>query len=160
MRQRGTRAIAAAIAMACGLAALPAHAQEDKLLNVYNWSDYIAKDTVAKFEAETGIKVNYDVYDGNEVLEATVSAYRELLLPAIRNMRDPKSARATQKVHEELVEAVRRRDPDGARQIMLTHLADFEKRLRRWLSTQAEDLPPASVVARIVRSNDGARARR
>ncbi len=74
MRQRGTRAIAAAIAMACGLAALPAHAQEDKLLNVYNWSDYIAKDTVAKFEAETGIKVNYDVYDGNEVLEAKLLA--------------------------------------------------------------------------------------
>ena len=39
-------------------------------LNVYNWSDYIAEDTLAKFEEETGIKVNYDVYDSNEVLEA------------------------------------------------------------------------------------------
>ncbi len=56
-------------------AALLTSAQaEDKLLNIYNWSDYIAPDTVKRFEAETGIKVNYDVYDGNEVLEAKLSA--------------------------------------------------------------------------------------
>jgi putrescine transport system substrate-binding protein len=44
-------------------------AAEDKILNVLNWSDYIAPDTIAKFEHETGIKVNYDVFDSNEVLE-------------------------------------------------------------------------------------------
>jgi putrescine transport system substrate-binding protein len=48
----------------------------DKALNIYNWSDYIAEDTVAKFEAETGIKVTYDVYDSNEVLEAKLLAGR------------------------------------------------------------------------------------
>ncbi|MDA0238542.1 MAG: polyamine ABC transporter substrate-binding protein [Proteobacteria bacterium] len=53
-----------------GLAA----ADEEKTLNVYNWSDYIAKDTLARFTAETGIKVNYDVYDSNEVLEAKLMA--------------------------------------------------------------------------------------
>lgn len=47
---------------------------EDKVLNIYNWSDYIAEDTVAKFEAETGIKVRYDVYDGNETMEAKLMA--------------------------------------------------------------------------------------
>ncbi len=46
-----------------------ARAEEEKVVNVYNWSDYIAPDTAAKFEKETGIKVVYDVYDGNEVLE-------------------------------------------------------------------------------------------
>jgi putrescine transport system substrate-binding protein len=45
-------------------------AEEDKVLNVYNWSDYIAEDTLAKFEQETGIKVTYDVFDDNGVLEA------------------------------------------------------------------------------------------
>ena len=45
-------------------------------LNVYNWSDYIAADTIPKFEAETGIKVTYDVYDGNEVLEAKLLSGR------------------------------------------------------------------------------------
>lgn len=43
---------------------------EEKVLNVYNWSDYIAEDTIEKFEAETGIKVNYDVFDSNEIVEA------------------------------------------------------------------------------------------
>ena len=41
----------------------------EKILNVYSWLDYIAPDTVANFEKETGIKVRYDTYDNNEVLE-------------------------------------------------------------------------------------------
>ena len=51
-----------------------ATAAEEKVLNVYNWSDYIAEDTVANFEKRTGIKVNYDVFDSNEVLEAKLLA--------------------------------------------------------------------------------------
>ena len=47
---------------------------EEPLLNVYNWSDYIAADTIANFEKETGIKVRYDVFDSNEVLEAKLLA--------------------------------------------------------------------------------------
>ena len=54
--------------------AATARAEDDNVLNVYNWSDYIAPDTIANFEAETGIKVTYDVYDGNEVLEAKLLA--------------------------------------------------------------------------------------
>ena len=45
-----------------------------QVLKVYNWSDYIAEDTIANFEAETGIKVTYDMYDSNEVLEAKMLA--------------------------------------------------------------------------------------
>ena len=45
-----------------------------QVLKVYNWSDYIAEDTIANFEAETGISVTYDVYDSNEVLEAKMMA--------------------------------------------------------------------------------------
>lgn len=37
--------------------AFPAGASEEKILHVYNWNDYIAKDTIANFEKETGIKV-------------------------------------------------------------------------------------------------------
>lgn len=47
---------------------------EDKVLHVYNWSDYIAPDTVEKFTKETGIKVVYDVFDSNETLEAKLLA--------------------------------------------------------------------------------------
>jgi putrescine transport system substrate-binding protein len=59
--------------MALALAALvasPVRAEEEKVLNVYNWSDYVAPDTLAEFTKRTGIKVNYDVYDSNDVLEA------------------------------------------------------------------------------------------
>ena len=55
-------------------AALPALAAEEPVLHVYNWSDYIGPDTIANFEKETGIAVTYDVYDGNEVLEAKLLA--------------------------------------------------------------------------------------
>ena len=46
----------------------------DRTLNIYNWSDYIAENTIADFEKETGIKVQYDVFDSNEVLEAKLLA--------------------------------------------------------------------------------------
>jgi DNA-binding FadR family transcriptional regulator len=82
---------------------------------------------------------------GNEVLYATVEAYRELLVPSIRDVRDEKSGRATQKAHEEIVEAVRRHDSEGAREIMLIHLADFEKRLRRRLAERTESAKPAAL---------------
>jgi putrescine transport system substrate-binding protein len=51
-----------------------ARADDGKALNIYNWSDYIADDTVSRFEAETGIKVHYDVYDNNETLETKLMA--------------------------------------------------------------------------------------
>ncbi len=47
---------------------------EEKVLHIYNWSDYIAPDTVANFEKETGIKVTYDTFDSNEVLETKLLA--------------------------------------------------------------------------------------
>ena len=54
---------------------VPALAQEEeKVLNVYNWSDYIAEETIKTFEKETGIKVRYDNYDNNEILHAKLVA--------------------------------------------------------------------------------------
>lgn len=47
---------------------------EDQQLNIYNWADYIGKDTVAAFEKQTGIKVVYDTYDSDAALEAKVMA--------------------------------------------------------------------------------------
>ncbi|AUF99116.1 MULTISPECIES: polyamine ABC transporter substrate-binding protein [Pseudomonas] len=57
------------------MGAMAAVAQaDDKVLHVYNWSDYIAPDTIANFEKESGIKVVYDVFDSNETLEAKLLA--------------------------------------------------------------------------------------
>lgn len=45
---------------------------ETNVLNFYNWSDYIAPDTVASFEKETGIKVRLSYFDTNETLEGQI----------------------------------------------------------------------------------------
>lgn len=65
--------IALLAAVVLGVTA-PAWAAEKKVVHVYNWSDYIGKDTLAKFEQATGIKAVYDVYDSNETLEAKLMA--------------------------------------------------------------------------------------
>jgi len=46
----------------------------ENVVNVYNWADYIAPDTIEKFEAEYGIKVNYDTYDSSEVVDVKMLA--------------------------------------------------------------------------------------
>ena len=50
--------------------ACPLFAGEEKVLNIYNWTENISPEVLKKFEAETGIKINYDVFDSDEVLEA------------------------------------------------------------------------------------------
>ncbi len=68
---------ASAAALAACMLVMPGTAsaqEEEKILNIYNWSDYIADDTIANFEKETGIKVRYDVFDSNEILHAKLVA--------------------------------------------------------------------------------------
>jgi putrescine transport system substrate-binding protein len=64
----------AAALMVALTATATVHAEEEKVLNIYNWSNYIAPDTVANFEKETGIKVRYDVFDNNEIVHAKLVA--------------------------------------------------------------------------------------
>jgi len=68
------RRIVLGMSLAAAVLALPAHAQEEKVLNIYNWSDYIGDETIKNFEKETGIKVRYDVFDNNEILNAKLVA--------------------------------------------------------------------------------------
>ena len=53
---------------------LAAAQEEEKVLNIYNWSDYIAEDTIRNFEKETGIRVRYDNFDNNEIVHAKLVA--------------------------------------------------------------------------------------
>ena len=46
--------------------------EEEKVLRIYNWSDYIAPEIIVNFERETGIRITYDIYDSNEVLDGKV----------------------------------------------------------------------------------------
>jgi len=80
MSNRLPRLLAAAASLAFSLTALVAApaaraaGPEQKVLNIYNWSDYIGDDTLKNFEKETGIKVNYDTYDSNEILHSKLIA--------------------------------------------------------------------------------------
>ncbi|MGB4118081.1 MAG: extracellular solute-binding protein [Polaromonas sp.] len=77
-------ALSALVLVACGkkpdtpttaaAPATPVAGAEEKILNIYNWPDYIAKDMVASFEKETGIKVNYQTFENNEGLQAKLVA--------------------------------------------------------------------------------------
>ncbi len=77
MRAPGTFAALLAAGLLCALHGSAASAaEEEKILNIYNWSDYIGDDTVKDFERETGIKVRYDTFDTNEILHAKLVAGR------------------------------------------------------------------------------------
>ena len=62
---------AGAVISACGPGS---RAPEEKVLYVYNWADYIGKQTLADFERASGIRVVYDTYDADETLEAKMMA--------------------------------------------------------------------------------------
>ncbi len=91
---------------------------QDKLLRLYNWSDYFAEDTLARFTAETGIKVIYDVMDSSEVLEAklmTSGSGYDLIFPGDTVAERLMRAGSLQKLDPAKIEA----------------LADIEPGLRR-----------------------------
>ena len=60
-------------------------------VNIYNWSDYVAEDTVANFQTRSGLRVNYDVYANNETLveklAVSPNAY-DLIFPSARPLAD------------------------------------------------------------------------
>ena len=67
---RSPALVAAALAL---LIAAPAHAQQ-RIVNVYNWSDYIEPSLLDNFTQQTGIKVRYDTFDSNDTLETKLLA--------------------------------------------------------------------------------------
>jgi spermidine/putrescine-binding protein len=63
-----------ALLTAVGLLVLAGQASAQAVVNIYNWSDYIAEDTLAEFQQASGIKPVYDVFDSNETLEGKLLA--------------------------------------------------------------------------------------
>lgn len=106
----GVSGVVLAAAMLAGGAA---HA--DGTLNFYNWSDYIGEDTIPGFEKETGIKVNYDVYDSNDVLEAKMlagnSGYDLIVPTALPALARLIQAGAVQKLDKSKIPNLKNLDP-------------------------------------------------
>jgi putrescine transport system substrate-binding protein len=115
-------------AAAEGAAAPAAGGDEEKVLNIYNWSDYIAEDTIPNFEKETGIKIRYDVFDSNEVLEAKMLAGKtgyDLVVPTANFLARQVQAGVFQKLDKskltnygnldpEMMKTLSKYDPDNA----------------------------------------------
>jgi len=92
-----------------------APAPEEKVVNVYNWSDYIGDTTVADFEKATGIKVVYAVYDSNEVLETKLLAGRsgyDLVVPTATFMQRQIQAGVYMKLDKAKLPNIVNMDPD------------------------------------------------
>lgn len=75
MRRTHRACAIAALTVGLGAAAInTAAAQNTRVVNVYNWSDYIEPKVIENFTRETGIKVQYDTFDANETLETKLLA--------------------------------------------------------------------------------------
>ena len=69
------KSIAKTLVLSAAFAALASAAvAQERVVNVYNWSDYIDESILKDFEKETGIKVVYDTFDSNEILETKLLA--------------------------------------------------------------------------------------
>jgi putrescine transport system substrate-binding protein len=98
-----------ALAQAAGQAAEP------KVLNIFNWSDYIAEDTIKNFERETGIKVRYDNFDSNETLHARLVAGRtgyDIVVPSAHWAKQQIAGGLFQKLDRSLLTNWNNLDPD------------------------------------------------
>lgn len=88
---------------------------QDKVLNVYNWAEYTAPDTIPGFERKTGIKVRYDVYDSNDVLQAKLltgkSGY-DIVVPSTHYASRQLQAGLFQKLDKAAIPNLSNLDPD------------------------------------------------
>jgi putrescine transport system substrate-binding protein len=90
----------AALAAAAALISAPARA-EDRVVNFYNWSNYMAPDVLEAFTKETGIKVVYDTFDANETLETRLMAGKsgyDVVVPTAYFLQRQITARIFQKL--------------------------------------------------------------
>ena len=94
----------------------PATAQEEeKVLNIYNWSDYIAEDTIKNFEKETGIKVRYDNFDNNEIVHAKLVAGKtgyDIVVPSSYWAKVQADAGLLRKLDKAQIPNLKNLDPD------------------------------------------------
>ena len=95
---------------------------DEKVLNVYNWSDYIADDTVKNFEAKYGVKVNYDVFDSNELVETKMlagSSGYDIVVPSSQFMERQVKAGVFAKLDKSLLTNIGNLDPATLKQVAM-----------------------------------------
>ncbi len=97
-------------------------AGDDKTLNVYNWSDYIAEDTIPAFEKKSGVKVVYDVFDSNEMVETKLlagSSGYDIVVPTLNFLGRQIQAGVFQPLDKSKIPNLANLDPDMMKRIAL-----------------------------------------
>jgi putrescine transport system substrate-binding protein len=117
-------AVAVLALAACSPAAKAPTASAGGTLNIYNWSDYIDPALLKDFTARTGIKVRYDTFDSNEVLETKVlqghTGY-DLVVPSNHNVPRYIAAAAIQPLDKARLKGLENLSPE-----VMAHMAPFD----------------------------------
>jgi len=95
---------------------------DDKTLNVYNWSDYIAETTIPDFEKKSGVKVVYDVFDSNEMVETKLlagSSGYDIVVPTLNFLGRQIQAGVFQKLDKSKIPNLANLDPEMMKRIAL-----------------------------------------
>ena len=110
----------ATVALALALSACGPKTKAPATLNIYNWSDYVDPALIKQFTAETGIKVRYDTFDSNEVLETKVlqggTGY-DLVVPSNHNIPRYIAAGAIQPLDKPRLKGLKTLDPEVMRRM-------------------------------------------
>jgi putrescine transport system substrate-binding protein len=96
----------------------PDVSSSDKTLNVYNWNAFIEPSVISDFEKEFGIKVHYDVYDSNEIMEAKLLAghtHYDIVVPGGSFFEKEIKAKVYQKLDKALLPNLKNLDPGAVK---------------------------------------------
>jgi putrescine transport system substrate-binding protein len=107
-------------AAAAPAAAPAADTDAEKIVNVYNWSDYIEESVLKDFEKETGVKVNYEVMDSNELLETKLVAGRtgyDVVVPSASFLARQIKAGIYQKLDKSKLPNLKNLDPEISKKL-------------------------------------------
>ena len=135
---------AAALLAACGkkeetpAAAAGAPAEEEKVLNLYIWNDYLAEDTIANFEQETGIRVSVSNFGSNEELEAKLApgdAGYDIVVPSASSYERQIKAGYYQKLDKSQLPNLKNADPDIEARLAMHDPGNEHAVLHMWGTT-------------------------
>jgi len=124
----------------------------EKVLNVYNWSDYIDPGVVPEFEKETGIKVNYDVFDSNEVLETKLLAGRtgyDIVVPSASFLERQIKAGVFQKLDKAKLPNLKNMDEAIAQRVAAAHDPGNEHAVNYFWGTSGVGYNEAKITERM-----------
>ena len=89
-----------------GALSLPGNRRDERLLNIYNWPDYIDDQTIPAYQAHTNVRVNYDVFSSNEDLLAKMRAaptQYDIIVPTNNFIPTYRSLGLIEPLHQDLI---------------------------------------------------------